>query len=85
MIVDLKIGQVWDDKDNEVRNIITNLFSQTDYSGYEEPFCQGIDSNGVTFSCMTRQFQDEVECRGIKLLSTYDTWQEAINSKEFRI
>lgn len=93
------VGQIWqrnEYKPNPILEIITNIYSQsgheyiTDSYGSEhyvessEDWVCGINNLGETFNCMLRQFKDEICYNDGTLLSEYHTWQEAVNSQEFK-
>lgn len=76
-IKQVKIGQIY--KGNEGIFTITSYYDDTDYMGEGNYFFDLIYTNGKT-EC----WQDAEDIKDYELIAEYPTWQEAVNSKEFR-
>jgi len=70
----IKVGQIYKDPDGIM--VITQINKHLDSLRYDY-----IYNDGMTLSYMR---EDDVLSPGTELIAEYPTWQEAVNSKEFR-
>jgi hypothetical protein len=75
-MIELKIGQVW--KNGKHTLVITTNDEVVECLSYGDCCC--IRNDGVVFGIGL----DNINRGNYELLATYPTWQEAVNSKEFK-
>lgn len=71
----IKVGQIYTDNEDVyvVTNVWTNIFENEEY------FCSINTDGDVNFNNLVSYAE-----KNDKLIAEYPTWQEAVNSKEFK-
>ena len=73
----IKVGQIFMTGDGITKYTITDVLPRRNST--DETICQAICNDGFLFENLK-----EEDILGDYLIAEYPTWQEAVNSKEFR-